>query len=369
MYVLPYGQMSLWGCHDLASNVINFINISYEIRYNIILFLLYTHDIGCIKTCSNSSYHLCMAFTTVLILYKPVGCGARVSGSSYRAGFIAKYFSSSSPKIRSNKRIGPHNFYILSIIFGSLLGDAHAERRRIGYGTRISFYQESSHLTYLIWLHQLVSSLGYCSPNLPKAETRLGKKGLVRKTVRFCTWTYSSLNWIHELWYKRLPFHVPVDQGYPSIYISSGERENKNSNPLKNLADFTKNPSQPIASFKLKELPLSLQGGVEKSTAAKFVKVIPKNIDYYLTPLALAIWIMDDGGKLGKGLKLSTNSYSYEDCLYLVEVLFIKFKLKATIQSTGITNQYVIYIWKESMSDLREIVLPFIHPSMKYKLI
>jgi hypothetical protein len=53
-------------------------------------------------------------------------------------------------RIRSEKRIGPHNFDILSIIFGSLLGDGHAEKRLKGNGTRISFYQEGSHLTYLI---------------------------------------------------------------------------------------------------------------------------------------------------------------------------------------------------------------------------
>ena len=34
-----------------------------------------------------------------------------------------------------------------------------------------------------------------------------------------------------------------------------------------------------------------------------------------------------------------------------------------------VENQYVIYIFKESMEDLRKIVLPYIHSSMKYKLI
>jgi ubiquinol-cytochrome c reductase cytochrome b subunit len=52
-------------------------------------------------------------------------------------------------RIRALKRIGPHNLKILSIIFGSLLGDSHAEYRKQGKGTRISFMQEASHLTYL----------------------------------------------------------------------------------------------------------------------------------------------------------------------------------------------------------------------------
>jgi hypothetical protein len=42
--------------------------------------------------------------------------------------------------------------------------------------------------------------------------------------------------------------------------------------------------------------------------------------------------------------------------------------LKASVQSSGVPGQYHIYIWKESMPLLREIVLPYVHSSMKYKL-
>jgi ubiquinol-cytochrome c reductase cytochrome b subunit len=52
-------------------------------------------------------------------------------------------------RIRADQRIGPHNITILSIITGSLLGDAHAEYRSNGRGTRISFYQEAAHLSYI----------------------------------------------------------------------------------------------------------------------------------------------------------------------------------------------------------------------------
>jgi tRNA splicing endonuclease len=37
--------------------------------------------------------------------------------------------------------------------------------------------------------------------------------------------------------------------------------------------------------------------------------------------LTLAIWIMDSGAKVGKGLKFSTNFYTYKDCEILVKVL------------------------------------------------
>ena len=92
----------------------------------------------------------------------------------------------------------------------------------------------------------------------------------------------------------------------------------------------------------------------------------------YLDPLALAIWIMDDGCRARSGLKLSTHSFSYSDCLLLVKVLYDNFNIKASVQSEGAVNsvnpQYVIYIWKESMPLLCEIVEPYVHSSMKYKL-
>jgi hypothetical protein len=53
---------------------------------------------------------------------------------------------------------------------------------------------------------------------------------------------------------------------------------------------------------------------------------------------------MDDGGKVGSGLKISTNAFSYSDCMLLIKVLHEKFNIKSSIQSTGIDNQFQIYI-------------------------
>lgn len=247
-YVLPYGQMSLWG-----------------------MFLPQMYF----------SITLGIIFITIINLNTNI----------------------ISTKIRGMYRIGPHNKDILSIIYGSLLGDGHAEKRLFGVGTRISFQQEETHLKYIYYLHNLLSSAGYCSSNLPVAKKRLGNKGKVRKTARFHTWTYTSFNFIREKWYIN----------------------NK--------------------------------------------KCVPNNIAEYLTPLALAIWIMDDGSKVSKGLKLCTNSFTYEECTLLVNALYNNFNLKASIQKAGAEDQYIIYIWKESILDLYNIVYPYIIPEMKYKII
>ncbi|CCA78108.1 probable intron-encoded LAGLIDADG endonuclease, partial (mitochondrion) [Serendipita indica DSM 11827] len=206
-------------------------------------------------------------------------------------------------KLKGFHRIGPHNLDIISIIFGSLLGDAHGEKRSTSGGTRISFYQESTHVSYLLWLHSYLSFRGYCNIIIPAITTRLGVKGVVRQIIRFHTWTYSSFNWIYDLFY------------------------------------------------------------------VNGIKMVPSNIAEYLTPLALAVWIMDDGTKASAGLRLCTNSFTYSDCLLLVKALNDNFSLKATVQSAGAPNQYCIYIWKESMPLLRSIVSPYIIPEMKYKII
>jgi hypothetical protein len=53
---------------------------------------------------------------------------------------------------------------------------------------------------------------------------------------------------------------------------------------------------------------------------------------------------MDDGGKVGKGLKFSTNSFSYKDYLKLVNALDENFGIKSSIQSAGAGNKYIIYV-------------------------
>jgi ubiquinol-cytochrome c reductase cytochrome b subunit len=176
-------------------------------------------------------------------------------------------------KVRSINRIGPHNIDILSILVGSLLGDGYCEKH--GNGARICFQQEGSHSQYLLSLHNRVAQLGYCTPIIPKLSTRLALHGKVRKILRFKTFTFSSLNWIEECFYK-------ID---------------------------------PVLSYR--------------------VKIVPYCIEEYLSPLALAIWIMEDGGKVLSGIKLSTNSFTRNEVSLLCDILIKKFNLKTTIQSEG----------------------------------
>ena len=229
---------------------------------------------------------------------------ASISSQGWSLDIITIYISPDiiAKRLKAYLRVGAHNHDIMSIIYGSLLGDSHAERRSLGNGTRISFSQESNHTEYLLWLHDKVAKLGYCNATVPKVQTRLGIKGSVRYVLRFHTYTYTSLNSLHDSWYNN------------------------------------------------------------------GIKRVPVNITEFLTPLALAIWIMDDGARVKTGLKICTNSFTYEDCRLLSNVLFDKYELKNTVQSAGVFNQYHIYIWTKSMPILRNMVLPYMVSSMLYIL-
>lgn len=97
-------------------------------------------------------------------------------------------------------------------------------------------------------------------------------------------------------------------------------------------------------------------------------KIINPKIDNYLTPLALAVWIMDDGGWVGSGVRISTYNFSIEETKFLIYLLEESFNLHCTIQILKNGNQSSIYIKKESIPKLREIVFPYMHFSMYHKI-
>jgi ubiquinol-cytochrome c reductase cytochrome b subunit len=111
-------------------------------------------------------------------------------------------------KPKSFQRVGPHNLPVLSVMVGCLLGDAYAEYRR--GSTRICFQQKNTHASYLYWLHNFFSKHGYCNTEKPKLQSRIGQNGRKRFVLRFRTWSFQSLNWLHEAFYQKGVKQVPV---------------------------------------------------------------------------------------------------------------------------------------------------------------
>lgn len=96
------------------------------------------------------------------------------------------------------------------------------------------------------------------------------------------------------------------------------------------------------------------------------VKVIPHNIYDLLTPVAFAHLIMGDGGFKSKGIFLCTDSYSIQDVVRLMNVLIIRYDLKCTLHRSN--ENYRIYISRNSVGKVVEIVKPHLITSMYYKV-
>ena len=211
----------------------------------------------------------------------------------------------SSPRVLSSKRIGPHNYNILCILIGSLLGDGHMERTV--EGSRFCFYQKGEHIEYILWLHSILLKNGYCKENIPQIQSRL-IEGKLNYYCRFRTFTFSSFNWIYDAFYC----------------------DNK---------------------------------------GLKSVKKIPHWIGDYLSPIALAIWIMDDGCWIkDRGIKLSTNCFTLLDVKHLVSILEKNYSLNVAIHSAGSFNQYNIYLPKKNLPVLIPLISLYMHPYFLYKL-
>ena len=95
-------------------------------------------------------------------------------------------------------------------------------------------------------------------------------------------------------------------------------------------------------------------------------KGIKVDLFHYLTPKALAFWIMCDGHRTMGGLSLCTDSYTIQELVILINILIIRYDLKCTIHKAG--NHHRIYISADSMAQLRTIVGPHMSPFSMYKL-
>ena len=225
----------------------------------------------------------------------------------------------SKPKIGAKNRVGPHNFNILSILICSLLGDSYAAKDPGHNGTSIRFYYGLINIEYAFFIHSLISNLGYCSPVSPKVQYRK----------------------IENKWNSRVNTFVPA----------------LNDKTIRGIIRFN---TFSFSSF----------NWIRESFYPNGIKIIPSIIDDYLTAQGLAILIMDDGCYIkNKGIRIATLSYTYEEVLFLSQLITKKFNLKTTIQKGNlIENTYQIYITKDSLPQLIKLIKPFMVPSMFYKL-
>lgn len=101
-------------------------------------------------------------------------------------------------------------------------------------------------------------------------------------------------------------------------------------------------------------------------------KVIPKNIEIYLTPLAIGHWTMGDGTywKKSQRIVLCTDCFNLAEVNQLRAILLKKYTIDSSLKSgmNGKNMVHRIVISNENRKIFQKLISPYIIPSMLYKI-
>ena len=99
-------------------------------------------------------------------------------------------------------------------------------------------------------------------------------------------------------------------------------------------------------------------------------KSLPSQLEDLLTPYALAVWFMDDGGQGGNstyGLVIDVSNYTPPERAFLQQVLRRKYHLTTSLQH-GAGSSAKLFVRKVSAFAFYRLITPYLHPSMRYKV-
>ena len=96
-------------------------------------------------------------------------------------------------------------------------------------------------------------------------------------------------------------------------------------------------------------------------------KIVPIDfVEEYLSPFAMAVWIMDDGARDGRQLRLNTQSFTVSEVRDLARIVELKFNAPATVNVDK--GKPRLRIAQSGMAKLINAVRPHMHQTMLYKL-
>ena len=100
----------------------------------------------------------------------------------------------------------------------------------------------------------------------------------------------------------------------------------------------------------------------------KGIKIVPGNIADLLDPLALAIWIMDDGSLAKNKIDISTYSFKLEEIVLLQKALLKRFALESHFYKDR-NKGFRMYFSKKEPQKIIPLVSPYIIPNLAYKIL
>ena len=106
------------------------------------------------------------------------------------------------------------------------------------------------------------------------------------------------------------------------------------------------------------------------------IKRVPENISALLTdPISLAVWYQDDGTldrrpKYHWNVRIATYCFPYDDCVLLRDALKQNFGITVSVCKCQMRGKlyFQLYVHAKSMERFIEIVKPYIHENLKYKI-
>ena len=135
------------------------------------------------------------------------------------------------------------------------------------------------------------------------------------------------------------------------------------------LRDFVKTPPRLRAgnghreAYRFTTLSLPALTPYYRAFYAGRQKLIP---EIELTPLAMAVWFMDDGCKSRRAVYLNTQQFDFASQNRLMNALGRRFGIRSTLNRDK--RYFRIRIAVDSVPVLREAIFPYLLPEMRYKL-
>jgi hypothetical protein len=144
--------------------------------------------------------------------------------------------------------------------------------------------------------------------------------------------------------------------------------------PRKEIRKYYKDRKRSLVSWRFSTISHSILSRYYDLFYPYGKKVIPTTIDSILiSPLTLAVWYMDDGSRkpYGRGAFLHTESFSVGDQRKLITALKKNYSIIVKLASAGLSNGkrlFRLYITAKSFSHFRDLIFPYLLPSMQYKI-